>query len=74
MTLQFTWQGCDSLLAAPLVLDVARLTLLAQRRGEGGVLPHLACFFKSPVGVTEHDFGKQFELLERYGAEVGGVG
>ncbi len=66
MTLQFTWQGCDSLLAAPLVLDVARLALLAQRRGESGVLPHLACFFKSPVGVTEHDFGKQFELLEQY--------
>jgi myo-inositol-1-phosphate synthase len=69
MTLQFTWQGCDSLLAAPLVLDVARLALLAQRRGEAGAMPHLACFFKSPVGVTEHDFGKQFEMLERY---VGG--
>ena len=25
MTLQFTWQGCDSLLAAPLVLDLVRL-------------------------------------------------
>src|SRR5262249_47396889 len=25
MMLQFTWQGCDSLLAAPLVLDLARL-------------------------------------------------
>lgn len=66
MTLQFTWQGCDSMLAAPLVLDLARLTLLAQRRGEAGVLKHLACFFKSPVGVGEHDFGKQFEMLERY--------
>lgn len=67
MTLQFTWQGCDSLLAAPLVVDLARLTLLAQRRGESGVLRHLACFFKSPVGVTEHDFGRQFEMLEGYG-------
>jgi myo-inositol-1-phosphate synthase len=66
MTLQFTWQGCDSLLAAPLVLDVVRLALLAQRRGAVGVLTHLACFFKSPAGVTEHDFGKQFEWLERY--------
>ena len=68
MTLQFTWQGCDSLLAAPLVVDVARLALLAQRRGEGGPLPHLACFFKSPHGVAEHDFGRQFERLERYAA------
>ncbi len=34
MTMQFTWQGCDAILASPLVLDLARLTLLAQRRGE----------------------------------------
>ncbi len=30
MTLQFTWQGCDSLLAAPLVIDLVRLAALAQ--------------------------------------------
>jgi myo-inositol-1-phosphate synthase len=66
MTMQFTWQGCDSILAAPLVLDVARLGLLAQRRGEAGVMKHLACFFKGPMGVTEHDFFKQIELLEEY--------
>jgi myo-inositol-1-phosphate synthase len=70
MSLQFTWQGCDSILAAPLVLDVARLALLAQRRGEVGVLRHLACFFKSPMGVAEHDFGKQFAMLEDYAARV----
>jgi len=66
MMLQFTWQGCDSLLAAPLVIDLVRLAALAQRRGEGGVMAHLACFFKSPVGATEHDFGKQFHMLEEY--------
>jgi myo-inositol-1-phosphate synthase len=66
MTMQFTWQGCDSILAAPLVLDLARLALLAQRRGEVGVLRHLACFFKSPMGVEEHDFFKQFRMLEEY--------
>jgi myo-inositol-1-phosphate synthase len=66
MTLQFTWQGCDSMLAAPLVIDLARLTLRAQRRGETGNLPALACFFKSPIGVTDHDFSRQFELLEDY--------
>jgi myo-inositol-1-phosphate synthase len=66
MTMQFTWQGCDSILAAPLVLDLARLGLLAQRRGEAGVLRHLACFFKSPMGVEEHDFFRQFALLEQY--------
>jgi myo-inositol-1-phosphate synthase len=66
MTMQFTWQGCDSLLAAPLVFDLARLALLAQRRGESGVLRHLACFFKSPMGVEEHDFFKQWAMLEQY--------
>ena len=66
MTLQFTWQGCDSILAAPLVLDLARLALFAQRRGDAGALASVACFFKSPVGVAEHDFGRQFEMLERY--------
>jgi myo-inositol-1-phosphate synthase len=66
MTMQFIWQGCDSLLAGPLVLDLARLALLAQRRGEAGVLRHLACFFKNPMGVAEHDFFKQFAMLEEY--------
>jgi myo-inositol-1-phosphate synthase len=66
MMMQFTWQGCDSLLAAPLVLDLSRLALLAQRRGEVGCLRHLACFFKSPMGVEEHDFFKQFTMLVEY--------
>src|SRR5207244_302195 len=66
MILQFIWQGCDSLLAAPFVLDLARLSLLAQRRGESGVLKHLSAFFKSPMGVEEHHFFRQFAWLEEY--------
>ncbi len=66
MILQFLWQGCDSLLAAPLLLDIVRLTLLSQRRKETGVLKHLACFFKSPMGCDEHDFFKQMEMLMEY--------
>ncbi len=66
MTLQFTWQGCDSLLAAPLVIDLIRLTELAQRRGERGLLTFLASFFKSPLGVDEHDFVRQFQMLEAW--------
>ena len=70
MAMQFTWHGCDSILAAPLALDLARLALLSQRRGEVGVLRHLACFFKSPMGVAEHDFFKQFAMLESYVEEA----
>jgi myo-inositol-1-phosphate synthase len=66
MVMQFIWQGCDSILAGPLVLDLARLALFSQRRGEIGVLKHLACFFKNPMGVEEHDFFKQFGMLAEY--------
>jgi len=69
MTLQFIWQGCDSLLAAPLVLDLARLADAARRRGEVGTLGFLASFFKSPQGVVEQGFGRQFAMLEAW---VGG--
>ncbi len=66
MTLQFTWQGCDSLLAAPLAIDLVRLADLEKRRGGRGLMKHLACFFKSPQGVEENDFFKQFELLTEH--------
>jgi myo-inositol-1-phosphate synthase len=63
MTLQFTWQGCDSLLAAPLVLDLVRFVELAHRHDEVGVLTYLGSFFKRPLGLSEHDFSRQFSLL-----------
>ena len=64
--MQFTWQGCDSILAAPLAIDVVRLALHAQRRGEVGVLGQLACFFKAPMmnqGSVDHDFFRQAQAL-----------
>jgi myo-inositol-1-phosphate synthase len=64
MTLQFIWHGCDSLLAAPLALDLIRFTELAHRRGHVGPMPFLASFFKSPYGVSEHNFERQFQMLE----------
>jgi myo-inositol-1-phosphate synthase len=66
MVLQFTWQGCDSILAAPLVLDLVRLVERARRAGETGAIDWLACFFKSPLGVDEQDFGRQFSLLQAW--------
>ena len=72
MSLQFIWQGCDSALAAPLVLDLARFSFLALGRGEFGVMTHMASFFKSPWGVTEHALSEQFRLLEAYCERVKG--
>jgi myo-inositol-1-phosphate synthase len=66
MSMQFTWQGNDSALAAPLVLDLARFAAFARARGESGLLPHLAGYFKSPAGVEEHSFVKQLAALEAY--------
>ena len=66
MAMQFTWQGCDSALAAPLVLDLARLAAYSHARGESGALDHLACFFKDPYGLEVHSFPAQFELLREW--------
>jgi myo-inositol-1-phosphate synthase len=66
MALQFIWQGCDAILAAPLVLDLVRFAALSQRRGERGAMRHLACFFKDPVGVVEQDLHGQFHQLLAY--------
>ncbi len=70
MTLQFTWQGCDSLLAAPLVLDLVRFTELARRCGDTGALRFLASFFKSPYGVEQQSFVRQFQMLESWAARA----
>lgn len=73
MSLQFTWQGYDSILAAPLVLDLVRLAELAKRRGEGGVMTHLASFFKAPVGVEKHALPDQFLMLADYAEALRGT-
>jgi myo-inositol-1-phosphate synthase len=70
MAFQFIWQGCDSLLAAPLVLDLVRFTQRARRGGAVGELTFLSSFFKSPLGITEHDFGRQFEALEAWARDA----
>jgi len=66
MTLQLTWQGSDSALAAPLVLDLVRLVDLAAARGECGGLGHLGFYFKSPVNCAVHDLAEQYALLCRH--------
>jgi len=71
MRMQFTWEGCDSTLAAPLVLDLARLGALGLSRGDSGIVSELAFFFKDPVGSREHAIERQFDQLLDWAA--GGV-
>ena len=73
MTLQFTWAGCDSALAAPLVLDLARLTAAGQAAGYRGPLPALAFFFKDPMTDGEpvpHALAEQAAMLHRWAAAL----
>lgn len=66
MVMQFIWQGCDAVLAAPLAIDLVRLADFAKQKGEKGLMPHLAVFFKSPLGVNEHALTRQYAMLEEY--------
>ncbi|MDX3108866.1 inositol-3-phosphate synthase [Nonomuraea angiospora] len=72
MSLQFTWQGCDSALAAPLVLDLARLVARAHERGRYGVLADLGFFFKDPLGTDEHALAVQYSRLRAFAADLAG--
>ncbi|MFF3634560.1 inositol-3-phosphate synthase [Streptomyces sp. NPDC002250] len=71
MVLQTIWQGCDSALAAPLVLDLARLTARAHERGLTGPLAELAFFFKDPVGDAPAALAEQYAELVRFAARLG---
>ncbi|TLQ47914.1 myo-inositol-1-phosphate synthase [Streptomyces marianii] len=63
MRMEFTWHGCDSALAAPLVLDLVRLTAAAHAAGRSGPLRELAFFFKDPVGSDRHGLAEQWRDL-----------
>ncbi|MEU2611116.1 inositol-3-phosphate synthase [Micromonospora sp. NPDC007271] len=66
MRLEFTWHGCDSALAAPLVLDLARLTAAAHAAGRRGPLAELAFFFKDPLDASTHALAEQWSLLTEF--------
>ena len=67
----------DSILAAPLVLDLALLLDLAQRAGRSGVQEWLSFYFKSPQmndgGLPTHDLFAQQDELERVLLELSGA-
>ncbi|MBP2325521.1 myo-inositol-1-phosphate synthase [Kibdelosporangium banguiense] len=70
MSLQFTWDGYDSALAAPLVLDLHRLVSAAHADGQTGALSELAFFFKDPLGTDEHRFAEQTRMLAEWAAQL----
>ncbi len=70
MSIKINFQCRDSILAAPIVLDLALLGDLARRAGERGPQEWLSFFFKSPVTVpgrmAVHDLFQQQTNLHRH--------
>jgi myo-inositol-1-phosphate synthase len=66
MSMRINWLGQDSALAAPLVVDLIRLTWHSQMHANGGPACHLASFFKTPIGSTQHGFFDQMKCLFEY--------
>lgn len=58
MSIRVNLQGRDSILAAPMVIDLARWMAALSLAGEGGAVSDLAFFFKNPAG---QDAPKSFE-------------
>ena len=67
MQLKIDFLCRDSILAAPLIIELARLADLASRTGEGGVQEQLGAFFKLPMTkgdtVPEHSLPRQQQIL-----------
>jgi myo-inositol-1-phosphate synthase len=81
MHIKINFQCRDSILAAPIVLDLALLGDLAKRAGEQGPQEWLSFFFKSPVVAPGHaqlhDLFRQQDVvhrqLRRYAEALGTV-
>ena len=71
ITMQTIWSAYDSMLAAPLILDIARLLALAETAGVQGVVPELGFFFKDPWGSEVHDFSRQATELYAWAHATG---
>lgn len=70
MQLKLNWLGKDSVLAAPFLIDLIRILLLARRAGEHGLVEAAAYFFKQPITIRDqppiHDTASQAEALRCY--------
>lgn len=70
MQLKMNWLGKDSVLAAPFLIDLVRVLLLARRAREGGLIEPAAFFFKQPITAGGeppiHEVAEQTATFHRY--------
>ena len=69
MQLKVNFLCKDSILAAPLAIEIARCLDLAHERGEGGIQEQLSIFFKMPLTrgeKAENALFRQEEMLMRW--------
>jgi myo-inositol-1-phosphate synthase len=73
MSLRLNLMARDSILAAPLVLDLARWMSILQAGGRAGLISELAFYFKRPLGESPPlAFDAQWAALESMARELGG--
>ncbi|MGD8366174.1 MAG: inositol-3-phosphate synthase [Desulfobacterales bacterium] len=71
MSIRLNLQGRDSILAAPMVIDLARWLAVLGALGRKGPVPELGFFFKNPVGEDPPQrFSDQLAALDRLKGEV----
>lgn len=64
MSMRINWQGQDSALAAPLIVDLLRFVELLWRHGRIDETNRLAAYFKDPHRNSSHDFGVQIADIQ----------
>ncbi|MDH3358215.1 MAG: inositol-3-phosphate synthase [Desulfobacteraceae bacterium] len=69
MSLRLNMQGRDSILAAPMVLDLARWMAALKMAGCSGSVPELGFYFKKPIGenppLSFQDQVHRLQMLEK---------
>jgi myo-inositol-1-phosphate synthase len=75
MQMKVNWLGQDSILAAPAIIDLIRLTAFAADAGLHGPLTPASYFFKDPIvpegDIARHAIPEQFEMLLDFLREAG---
>ena len=75
MQLKVNFLCKDSILAAPVALDIVRLLDVAKQAGQRGIQRQMSVFFKSPYHTEGekpvHDLFKQYDMLTHWAREIG---